>query len=101
MKRHNVYISGPMTGLPEYNHPAFFNAHNRLIESGHAVINPAISAVEDTKHLSEPEWIDYMISCVSRMKNATAIHLLQGWESSPGALIEKMIADRMQLEVVS
>ena len=39
MKR--IYISGPMTGLPEFNFPAFHAAAAKLRERGHAAVNPA------------------------------------------------------------
>lgn len=35
-----IYISGPMTGLPDLNRPAFDAAEKRLTEQGHFVINP-------------------------------------------------------------
>lgn len=36
-----IYCSGPMTGLPDHNRPAFDAAAKRLREQGHFVINPA------------------------------------------------------------
>lgn len=36
-----VYISGPMTGLPEFNYPAFFAAAEALEARGYETINPA------------------------------------------------------------
>lgn len=38
MKR--IYISGPMTGLPEKNFPAFNAEANRLRALGFDVVNP-------------------------------------------------------------
>lgn len=35
-----IYISGPMTGIPNHNRPAFDAAAKRLLEQGHFVINP-------------------------------------------------------------
>lgn len=41
MKERRIYISGPMTGLPDFNFPAFHDAAARLRERGHEVANPA------------------------------------------------------------
>lgn len=37
-----VYIAGPMTGLPEFNRPAFFAVADRLVSAGDVPLNPAI-----------------------------------------------------------
>lgn len=39
MKR--IYIAGPMSGLPEFNYPAFNRAAAVLRAQGHHVENPA------------------------------------------------------------
>lgn len=39
MKR--IYLSGPMTGLPELNFPAFAAMTANLRADGHTVTNPA------------------------------------------------------------
>ena len=40
-KGKKVYISGPMTGLPDFNHPSFDYKAERLIEMGFMPVNPA------------------------------------------------------------
>lgn len=36
-----VYISGPMSGHADNNHPAFFDAEEALVARGYEVVNPA------------------------------------------------------------
>lgn len=35
-----IYVSGPMTGIPDHNRPGFDETAKRLREQGHFVINP-------------------------------------------------------------
>lgn len=98
--KHTVYISGPMTGLPECNYPAFNEAAEKLRRNGHDVINPAVTGILDTAHLEKPTWHDFMISAINRMRTATAIVQLPGHEHSAGARMESIAAEYMGLERV-
>lgn len=88
-----VYISGPMSGLPDYNYPAFFAAEKILIAKGFETINPARTE-------EKADWNGYMSHAIDLMRNATAIYYLKGWENSFGARIEAIVAEKMKLEVV-
>lgn len=98
VKKHTVYISGPMTGLPECNYPAFHEAAERVRRAGHKAINPAVTGILDTAHLEAPTWHDFMISSINRMRQATAILQLSGHEQSAGARMEAIAAEYMGLE---
>lgn len=50
-----LYIAGPMTGLPEFNYPAFMDAERRLIAAGYEIENPAAPGQVDGW-----TWQDYM-----------------------------------------
>jgi hypothetical protein len=96
-----VYISGPMSGLEAFNYPAFHAADLALQERGHATINPAATGPADAAKLNrQPDWHDYMVSAISRMRDATAICFLAGWRNSPGARIEAIVAEKMHLPEV-
>lgn len=76
-----VYIAGPMTGKPDKNRMAFYDAETKLKEQGHAVLNPA-----DLPDGMVPE--QYMPICMAMLEQAEGIRLLEDWEESPGARLE-------------
>ena len=88
-----VYIAGPMSGLPEFNYPAFFAAEELLREWGLNPQNPA-------RNPEQENWQGYMKLAIAMLMTCEAIYLLPGWERSPGALIEHDLARRCGLEVV-
>lgn len=82
-----IYIAGPMTGIPNYNRPAFFEAAGRLITAGHEPINPATIPTTDGWG-----YRDYLRAAIRMMLNAEALAMLDGWVYSRGALLEWQIA---------
>lgn len=72
-----VYISGPMSGLPELNFPAFHAAAAQLRADGYAVISPAeITTDHDAK------WEDCLRKDIAQLVGCDAIAMLPGWENS-------------------
>lgn len=88
-----VYIAGPMTGVPDWNHPAFHAAARTLREQGHEAINPAETFGGDTTRPRR----DYMRAAVESLLRADAIHLMAGWQTSEGAKLEMRIAAELGL----
>ena len=89
-----LYIAGPMTGLPEYNFPAFHSVAANLRGKGHEVVNPAeLQAPDDTT------WPNYMRGALRAMLTCEAVVLLPGWVRSNGARLERMVADRLLIPV--
>lgn len=89
-----IYIAGPMTGLPDFNHPAFFSAALKIAANGHRVLNPAFLTEGLTQH-------QYMDICQAMVRSADAIFLLNGWENSPGALAELYQARKLGLLIIT
>lgn len=84
-----LYISGPMTGLPNFNYPAFHEAKARLIEAGYEVVSPA-----DTTIRNDWEWVDYLLLDIDSVFAVDGIATLRSCEESVGSRIECRIAKR-------
>lgn len=93
MKR--IYLSGPMTGRPEFNFPAFHAAADVLRSKGLSVTNPA-----EIKPEGEPSWSACMRADIKAMLDCCTVALLPGWEDSKGANIEARLAIQLGMRVV-
>ncbi|MEM5817103.1 MAG: DUF4406 domain-containing protein [Desulfitobacterium hafniense] len=89
-----VYISGPMTGYPDYNFPAFMAAEAKLQELGYEVINPA-----RIKHIDKKNWSLCMRQAATEMLKADQVATLPGWHRSCGARIEVELAMNLGIPV--
>lgn len=92
-----VYVAGPMTGLPDFNYPAFFAAAERLAALGHDVVNPAREWDGDPS----AQWHDYMRRGISDVCSCDGVALLPGWTNSRGAMLENFVAIQLGLTVRS
>lgn len=90
-----IYISGPMSGLPDFNYPAFFTAAKDLRACGHAPINPA--RVRPGK--TPTTWLEFMRHALRDIADADGIATLPGWSASRGASLEVDIARCLELPV--
>lgn len=88
------YLAGPMTGLPDYNFPAFMEMAQVLREKGFIIFNPAESIPD--KSLA---WTVYMRHNIRALMNCQGIFLLPGWERSKGSQLEKHIAVQLEMEI--
>lgn len=90
-----VILSGPMSGLPDYNYPMFNLAAKQLREAGYDVVNPA-----DNTHLVGATWGDMVGQCLETMRllkesgrEDCILGLLQGNFFSIGSKMEQILAD--------
>jgi hypothetical protein len=90
-----VYLSGPMTGIPEFNYPAFTCAAAKLRDSGMQVFNPAESFSGDT---TKP-YDAYMREDIRALLDVEAVYVLDGWEKSTGAVTEVLTALSLNLPI--
>lgn len=86
-----IYIAGPMSGLPEYNYPAFHAAASELAALGHEVLNPATNPEQSS-------WEGYMRAAIAQVIQADAIAYLPGSYESRGARLELEIAGELGME---
>lgn len=113
----NIYVAGPMRGIPEFNYPAFNAAAELLRSVGHTVFNPA---EKDTERLGIDVSVGNLTGSLEQAaaehgfnlrhalandldwicNSADAVALLHGWQSSKGALAEKATAEALGLEII-
>lgn len=92
-----VYVSGPMTNMPELNFPAFKRAAASLRSSGYEVINPAEF---EGNHDPAKKWSDFLRRDIKALMDCDAIAMLPGWEKSKGARLEKHNAEQLDMRVI-
>jgi hypothetical protein len=90
-----TYLSGPMTGLPDYNRPAFNRAAEYLRKQGHVVWNPAEEF--DSEYIL-PRKV-YMRRDIEALLKCESIVMLDGWQNSAGARLELEIARELEMNV--
>lgn len=86
------YISGKISGNPNYEFE-FDCAHRRMQHSfpTHLIVDPT--------EICDPSWswIRCMSVCIRALLRCDAIVLIDGWQSSRGARIERLIAKMLRL----
>lgn len=96
-----VYIAGPMTGLPDFNYPAFHQAEQDLIARGYEVVCPTSNSGGSPPPVEEAKpWDWYLRKAISLLLTCEGIYLLPGWENSKGARLEEHIASELGMEVI-
>lgn len=104
MRQKEAYVAGPMSGLPEFNFPAFFAAQHELERRGWKVWNPADKDGEDEAVTGTPngdaaaaiaKGFDFRKAFLwdcEKIIYGDAILMLKNWERSPGARAEHAVA---------
>jgi hypothetical protein len=90
-----LYISGPMAGYPELNHPAFNAAEATLTAAGYYILNPASSDLPP-----DLGWADYLRYDLRLVLDSDGIAVLPNWEASRGAKLEVEVAQRLGIPVL-
>lgn len=88
-----VYISGPMTGKPDYNRAAFLSAAEELTEDGCIAVHTDWMIDQ----LSEQE---YMLIALQMLLSCDAIYLLKDWDTCPISQLEHSVARACGLALI-
>lgn len=76
-----VYLSGPMTGLPQFNHDAFKLEQQKEEIGGNIVLSP--------HHLPLGlAYSAYMDIAMAQIRACDQVRMLPGWSNSKGATAE-------------
>ena len=92
-----IYLSGPMTGYPEFNYPAFRKAATVLRMQGLEVFDPS-ECFDGDQGLSKEV---YMREDIAAVLKASIVVVLDGWEQSSGARLEVEVAKAIGVPVES
>lgn len=102
-----IYIAGPMTGIPQFNFPAFDAAALELRALGFTVVSPAELDDKSSRDaaMASPDgapgtgsshgetWGDFLARDVKLVAdNVDGIAVLPGWHKSRGARLETFVA---------
>ncbi len=91
------YLSGPMSGLPDFNFPAFRDACKQLRACGFTVVSPH---EKDSEGDTTRPWTAYLREDISLLTDKCyGFILLPGWPSSTGAKLELSIALALQMPI--
>lgn len=82
MERIKIYVSGPITGIEDYE-KSFDEARKALENKGLIALVPTMINPK-----FEMDYEDYMSIDMAMLNTCSAIYLLPGWNKSNGALRE-------------
>lgn len=97
MKKKKVYISGPITGVPDGEcKREFFRAYDELKAKGfNPMLPPGMVSNE-----YDLEYDEFMALDLATLELCDAIYLLEGWEKSDGATEELNFAAQHRKEIL-
>ena len=86
-----VYLSGPISNNPEATEQ-FEGAEQSVLVWADEVLNPMIFGENE-------EWAWVMREALTLMLEADAIYMLRGWGASKGAILERFLAQELEIPV--
>lgn len=90
---YDIYLSGPMAGMPDNNHSDFLRAAANLQSCGYRVFNPAaLFGGLQIMHRRQ-----YQHANLNALLQSAALAALPGYELSAGALLELAVATELDI----
>lgn len=97
-KKLRLYISGKITGDPEYK-LKFFEAELMLGGAAFGIPNAKDYLVSNPARINETDWKTAMKAAIMLMMCCDGVALLPDWEKSKGAKIERELALALDMTV--
>lgn len=98
-----LYLSGPMSGLPEFNYPAFEEATQCLRAAGYDVVSPheldREAGVDPNVEFTHTDRIAAMKRDLIAVLESDGVAVLPAWKASTGAQAEVATAHSISLPV--
>lgn len=108
-KIRTAYLSGPISGLENGNHDNFLKAQKKLEKEGYVVLNPheigkdiyeKWSKLDFTsKEKQQERWMEFMKEDIKYLLTCNCVFILDNWETSPGATLELLIAQKLGIPI--
>lgn len=95
-KAMKIYLSGPMSGLKNFNYPEFHRCSESLRKKGYEVVSPA----EIVPTMFDGKWDKCMRICITAVFDADAVVVMEGWENSRGARLEVLVALAAEIPIL-
>ena len=93
-----VYIAGPVSGQPDLNREAFYEADQALKAKGYFTRNPHEFCMDiNSTESDDPKFYRRGIEVLTR--DCTDIVMLEGWQYSDGAKIEHHVATLCRMRI--
>lgn len=95
------YISGPMTGIKDFNYPFFNKVAKLLRDAGLEIVSPAETeeSLGYEQGSQDWHWGVWMRHALTSLLRCNAIIMLPNWEMSKGALLELQVAEACDMQV--
>lgn len=95
-REERIYLAGPVSGMAQFNRPAFAAWAARLRACGYAVVDPTEHHIDPTSH----HWLWWMRRALRLLLDCDRVAFMPGWQGSAGACLEHLVAKALQMRPI-